>query len=94
MAGETGITRREVLRAVGGALLSLPLVAVSGLWMRQDVSAQQKMPKEQAKYQNAPKDGQQCSGCRHFVPANACKLVQGEISPQGWCMLYTPKQPQ
>lgn len=53
-----------------------------------------KCPREAVKYQNAPKDGLQCAGCNNFVPPNACKLVQGEISPQGWCMLYAPKQGQ
>jgi len=94
MASEIRIRRRDALRSMGLAMLSLPLVAVSTLWMSREAYAQQKVPKEPVKYQEEPKDNQQCSGCLHFVPPNACKLVQGEISPQGWCTLYVPKQRQ
>lgn len=75
-------------------MVGLPWIAVSGQWMGQEAQAQQKVPKEPVQYQYSPKDGQQCSGCIHFVSPNACKLVQGEISPQGWCTLYAPKQHQ
>lgn len=27
----------------------------------------------------------------HFVPSDACKLVEGAINPQGWCTLFTVK---
>jgi len=79
---------------MGLAILLLPWMAVLGLWVSREAYAQQKLPKEPVKYQNKPKDNQQCSGCIHFVSPNACKLVQGDISPQGWCTLYTPKQRQ
>jgi hypothetical protein len=91
MASEKGIMRRDVLRSTVAAMRLLPWVAVSGLWMGQEVHAQQKIPQETVKYQFTPKDGQQCSKCLHFIPPNACKLVQGEIKPEGWCMLYAPK---
>lgn len=94
MASEKGVTRRDTLRSAVAAMVALPWIAVSGQWMGQEVQAQQKVPKEPVKYQHSPKDGQQCSGCIHFVSPNTCKLVQGEISPQGWCMLYAPKQRQ
>ena len=94
MAGEIEIRRRDALRSMGLAMLSLPLVVVPDLWVSREAQAQQKLPKEPVKYQDAPKDNQQCSGCLHFVSPNACKLVQGDISPQGWCTLYTAKPSQ
>lgn len=42
-------------------------------------------------YQTKPSNGQQCSGCVQFMPPNACKIVSGNISPSGWCELYSPK---
>ena len=39
-------------------------------------------------YQNQPKGEQKCSNCIHFVGPNACKVVEGEISPEGWCAIW------
>lgn len=51
-----------------------------------------KMTKINAQYQTQPKGEQKCSSCLHFVAeSNTCKLVEGEISPEGWCMLYAKK---
>jgi hypothetical protein len=50
-----------------------------------------------AKYQAKPHGKQECDGCMQFIPGKAssgngtCKIVQGSISPQGWCMNFTPK---
>jgi len=44
-------------------------------------------------YQTTPSDGQQCSGCRNFIPGGAngtCKIVTGIISPHGYCVAFEP----
>jgi hypothetical protein len=46
--------------------------------------AQQKVSKTDAKYQDQPKDGSAARFCVNFQPPNACKLVDGEITPNGW----------
>jgi hypothetical protein len=43
-------------------------------------------------YQDHPKGNQKCSLCAHFLPPNACQIVAGDISPNGWCGVFTPKQ--
>ena len=51
-------------------------------------------------YQDAPKDGKQCSTCLQFVPGKSpagkggCKIMPGddEISPTGWCSAYAEKK--
>ena len=53
--------------------------------------AQAKTSKEKANYQSSPKGGQKCSECKFFIPENRCQRVEGEISPHGWCMFFTPK---
>jgi hypothetical protein len=53
--------------------------------------AQQKISQEDAKYQGTPKGQQQCDGCINFQSPNACKFVEGEINPSGWCQLFYPK---
>jgi len=50
-----------------------------------------KMPKKTAQYQDTPKNGQKCVDCVHFVEGGACKLVEGEINPEGWCALFSAK---
>ncbi len=48
-------------------------------------------------YQTTPNDGKQCSGCNFFIPGSSatgngsCKIVDGSISPSGYCIAYTPK---
>jgi len=48
-----------------------------------------KMPQASVQYQTEAKGDQQCSGCIHFIAeSNTCKLVEGQISPNGWCTLW------
>ena len=72
------------------------LAAVSALCLKTGIAAEGsvgKISKAQAKYQNQPKGGQKCAGCMHFIPgSNTCKVVEGAISPDGWCMLWVKKQ--
>lgn len=55
-------------------------------------SAQGKVSKAMARYQTSPKGNQQCSKCHYFIPKNdTCQLVEGKISPDGWCRFFVPK---
>jgi hypothetical protein len=54
-------------------------------------TAQAKVSQNTVSYQDKPKGTQRCDGCNLFQPPNACKTVEGEISPQGWCSLFTKK---
>ncbi len=84
------ISRRTLLKgAVGvtGAALMSVLTA----------RAQGKATKAAMQYQDKPKDGQKCSDCRFFIPGTSstangsCQVVEGSISPQGWCTAYSKK---
>jgi hypothetical protein len=46
------------------------------------------LPKTAVNYQDTPKGDRQCSNCSLFVPPNGCKNVVGDISPNGWCVLW------
>jgi hypothetical protein len=35
-----------------------------------------------------PKNGKDCKGCKFFEAPSDCKLVEGSISPNGWCILW------
>lgn len=48
----------------------------------------EKMSKAQAEYQDAPKGIAMCATCTLFVAPHSCKVVDGEVSPNGWCKVY------
>ena len=54
-------------------------------------TAQAKVSQKSVSYQDKPKDAQRCDGCNNFQSPNACKIVEGEISAQGWCTLFVKK---
>src|SRR5271169_5157034 len=54
-------------------------------------TAQGKMEQKAVQYQDKPKGSQQCDKCSLFQPPSACKSVEGAVSPQGWCAIFTPK---
>lgn len=80
------ISRRVVL---AGTALALGVAATGTITTQ--AAAQQKVSQADAKYQDQPKGQQRCDGCVQFQPPNACKIVQGEISPSGWCQLFAAK---
>jgi len=59
--------------------------------MVRQAAAQQKVSQALAKYQGTPKGDDHCEVCNYFQPPNAYKFVQGEISPNGWRHLFSPK---
>ena len=53
--------------------------------------AQQKTAKDAVKYQESPKDGQKCADCNFFQAPGSCTVVDGTISPNGWCRHFKRK---
>ena len=47
-----------------------------------------KLSKQQAEYQDGPKGIQMCATCTLFAAPRSCKVVEGDISPDGWCKSY------
>ena len=47
-----------------------------------------KLSKQQAEYQDSPKGIQMCATCTLFVAPRSCKVVERDISPDGWCKSY------
>ena len=77
-------------RAALGVTAFVLGAATAATGVRQ-ASAQQKLSQALAKYQDMPNGDNHCEVCANFQPPNACKFVQGEISPKGWCQLFSPK---
>lgn len=83
--GETGLSRRQILR--GAAIAAGSAAVLAGTV----VPAQAKMSQKAAGYQGTPKDGASCATCALFTPPSSCNLVDGTISPNGWCRFYSKK---
>jgi len=61
----------------------------AGLLLRMaPTRASEKMTRQQAEYQDAPNGIYSCAVCTLFEKPNACKVVDGEVSPDGWCKAF------
>ena len=68
------------------ASTSTAAVAPSG------AAATPKVSKAIAHYQEQPKGDQQCANCANFIAeSQTCKVVEGSISPNGWCIYWMKK---
>lgn len=57
-----------------------------------DSAAPKKVSQASVQYQAQPKGELKCSGCANFIAdSNTCKLVEGQISSEGWCALWVKK---
>lgn len=57
-----------------------------------EVPEADKIAQKDALYQTHPKGPQRCQICLQFKPPNACKIVQGQITPQGWCQYFAARE--
>jgi hypothetical protein len=80
-------SRRSMLR---GVLLLASGTLAAGVIQVKPAYAQ-KADKASVKYQDGPKDGQKCSDCVYFAAPKTCGVVEGDISPNGWCTMYNKK---
>jgi hypothetical protein len=70
-----------MLRAAVGGVSTALLVAPR-------TQATDKMTKAQAEYQDTPNGIYSCSTCTLFEAPNTCKVVEGEVSKDGWCKAF------
>ena len=71
-------------------LMGAAVKAIStGLLLRiAPAQASEKMTRQQAEYQDKPNGIYSCALCTLFEKPNACKVVAGEVSPDGWCKAF------
>ena len=79
------ISRRALFQRAGVAAGGMALLLGTVL------PAEAKMTQKAAGYQDGPKGDQSCSNCSLFSPPASCSLVDGTISPQGWCRFHQNK---
>jgi hypothetical protein len=82
------LSRRTLLART--VMLAGAALATSVVPSRQ-ASAQQKASKEAMKYQDKPNGDQRCSNCLQFVAPSSCKVVDGTINPNGYCIAWVKK---
>lgn len=86
-SGSCGLSRRTLLRAgfsIGGAVLA------TATWSRLSV-ADAKLPQNQVSYQSTPKGEKHCKACVNYEGNGTCRVVAGDISPDGWCRLWNAR---
>jgi len=60
--------------------------------------SQAKFRKSAVGYRDEPYNGEDCWGCFYFVRGapdaapGACTIVEGEVSPRGWCDRFKARQ--
>lgn len=83
-------------RLLGQAAAALPAMLALPLLARPSTARAGNASKEDLHYQ-PPNENRRCADCVQFIaPANeqqpgTCQIVAGPISPDGWCMAFTPK---
>jgi hypothetical protein len=87
-------TRDPSRRTFLSAVILLPSL---GLLSAGPANAGSKASQASMHYQTSPNGKMQCSGCNFFIPGNdssangSCQIVDGSISPHGYCMAYSAK---
>jgi hypothetical protein len=74
--------RRDFIKTIAGSVAGWPFVAYA------QTAGVEKLSKAQAQYQDNPRGIAMCATCTLFVAPHACKVVDGDISPNGWCKEY------
>jgi hypothetical protein len=75
-------SRREIIRAaIAGASAGL-------VFRISRVAASDKMTRQQAEYQDTPSGLYSCGMCTLFEAPKSCKVVEGDISSDGWCKAF------
>lgn len=82
------LSRRSLLSQ---ALLLTGAALTASVVPSRQASAQQKASKMAMKYQDKPNGDMHCSNCMQFVPPASCKVVEGVISPNGYCIAWVKK---
>lgn len=94
MSSHRSVSRRAF---IGNAALLAGAAAAPVLIVSPVASAQQKVPQASVKYQDKPNGDKKCSNCLQFIPGSSptangsCKVVDGTISPNGYCQIWVAK---
>jgi hypothetical protein len=77
----TKTSRRLLLQGAAVLGAAIPFAAAGAM-------AAGKMSQAAVAYQGSPKGAQNCANCKLFEKPSGCKLVDGTVSPNGWCRIW------
>lgn len=85
MQSRRAIVLRGLACVAGSVALAVPV--------REAYAAKFPQSSPAVAYQNSPntKDSHQCDGCSLFQAPSSCQVVEGTVSPTGWCKLWAKK---
>jgi hypothetical protein len=75
-------SRRRLMRTVAAGLSACLLPRSS------PAAASDRMTRQQANYQDSPNGIYSCAVCTLFEAPKTCKVVEGDVSPDGWCKAF------
>jgi hypothetical protein len=78
-----GWSRRDAIRAAAGGVSAGVLLRISRV-----CADNNKMTRQQAQYQDTPNGIYSCATCSLFERPKSCKVVDGEVSEDGWCKAF------
>ncbi len=95
MNNDTNISRGGIIGKL--VAVSTAIVAFAKLHVRAQAALTPQAPptidQTTAHYVSHPVFGNECSWCIHFVPPGSCQIVNGTISPHGYCKFFSTKVP-
>ena len=63
-------------------------VSAGLLFQISPTQASDKMTRQQAQYQDTPNGIYSCANCSLFERPKSCKVVDGDVSEDGWCKAF------
>jgi hypothetical protein len=90
-ASET--SRRAFIQTMGIAAAAASCGGGAALAQEYKPQAQKKLSKAAARYQDRPKGTESCGTCPYFQFPKSCVVVEGDVSVEGWCPMFTPFSP-
>jgi len=80
------LSRRLLFQRIFGTVGAAAVVAAEA----KPAAATIKISKAAVAYQDHPDGEKRCGKCLQFQPPQSCKMVDGPISPQGFCRIFIP----
>src|ERR1700733_2660324 len=88
-----GSSRRTFIKTIGGAAATACGSASAAKAQDHKPQEQKKLTQAADRYQDHPKEFESCGSCPYFIFPKSCVAVEGEISANGWCPIYTTFSP-
>lgn len=84
---KTSLARRRFLFATAGVACA---AAASAGAQNKPAPGLRKRTREEVRYQNEPYIGRTCSRCVLYQGDGVCVILDGAVSPEGWCTQWVP----